>query len=394
MGKRILVLVVTLAMLAAIFTGCAQSTTTTSESKPSTTAPVETSSGTTGTTAATNPSYTIAFNLFGSGAYPLEIILKEVKYAMPFFGCKVDVVDNEFTVDKMLPDLQSQLAKGVDGASILAVADSLFEPMADACAQAKVPFALYDKTPTDQAVIDALSNNKYFVGSISNQEFQAGFDLGKKAIADGNKTAILIRAAIGDYSMDQRDAGFTEAFTAGGGKVLGKAICANPTEAVAKANDLLTAYPTSDCMYGVGGDFAAGGLSALQSRTDVNQKMKIYVTDISPDWAQKLADGVIAGVNGGQWVTAALVNTLLINYLDGHPILDNNGKAPWFKTFQLVDLPADKAKAFIDMMSANGSPISEDEYKSLLYRYNPDVSYKTYEDFLANYSKMFVAKLK
>jgi methyl-accepting chemotaxis protein len=76
------------------------------------------------------------------------------------------------------------------------------------------------------------------------------------------------------------------------------------------------------------------------------------------------------------------------------PILDKDGKSPWLKNLQMVDLPVEKAQKYIDMMAANGSPISQDEYKSLLYRYNPNVSYQTYYDFLANYSKTFMEKLQ
>lgn len=343
---------------------------------------------------AENKAYTFAHNKFGSGAYPLEIIVKEAEAELAYFGGKLRVADNEFTVDKVVTDLQAQLAAGVDGVEIFAVADTLFETMGDACTQAKVPFVLYDKTPTDEKVIAKLAANPLFIGSISAEEYNAGRQMGEKAVAEGSKTAIIIRAAIGDYSMDQRDAGFTEAFEKAGGKVLGRAICANPTEAVTKANDLLTAYPDADCMYGCGGDFGAGGVSALQTRTDVNQKMKVYITDISPDLAKKLLDGAISGVNGGQWVAAAISNTLLINYLDGHPILDKDGKAPWFRNLQMVDLPKDKAQKYIDLMAANGSPISKEEYQKLLFRYNPDVSYQTYMDFLSSYSDTFMAKLK
>lgn len=336
-------------------------------------------------------SYTFGHNNWGQGAYPLDIIEKEAKSEAELFGNKLVVANDEFKADKVVSDVQSLISSGVDGIQFFGISETMFTSVAQICQDAKVPFVLFDKIPSDE-VLKKLQENPYFVGAISAEEKTAGIAMAEAALKDGCKTAIIVAAAKGDSSHDLRIAGFTETFTAGGGKVLGEAHCADPTEAVQKSNDLLTAHPDADCIYGAGGDFAAGAINALASRNDL--KMKVYATDITPDIASKLKDGSVSATCGGQWVCGSISNTLLVNYLDGHPILDKDGKAPVLTNLPMVTLSAQDVDAFNKLMESNGSPISADEYKSLTYRFNPDVTYQTYFDFLANYGQTFAAKLK
>ncbi|MCM8709965.1 substrate-binding domain-containing protein [Clostridium sp. SYSU_GA19001] len=378
MNKKILSMIISSVMLTSLLVGCSSSSNTTSTS----------------TNNASNKSYTFAHNLWGSGAYPLEIIAKEAKTELQYFGCKLDVADNQFTIDKVITDLQGQIAKGVNGVEFFGIAATQFTAVNKLCNDAKMPFVLYDKLPTTDAIFAPIKASKYFVGAVSAEEYAAGEGIAKLALADGAKKAILVRAAVGDMSHDERQKGFTATFKAGGGEVLGVVNCADPSEAVTKSNDIITAYPDADSLYGIGGDFALGALNAIKSRNDKSSNLKVYATDITPDLAQALLDGKIKGLNGGQWVCGAIANTLLINYLDGHPILDPDGKAPVFTNLKMATLTADKAQAFIDLMKADKSPISEQEYKNLTYRYNPNVSYQTYKDFIGNYDKIFMEKLK
>lgn len=337
--------------------------------------------------------YTFGHNNWGQGAYPLDIIEKEAKSEAGIFGNKLVVANDEFKADKVVSDVQSLISSGVDGIQFFGISETMFMSVAQICQDAKVPFVLFDKIPSD-AVMKKIQQNPYFVGAISAEEKSAGVAMAKAALNDGCKKAIIVAAAKGDSSHDLRIAGFTETFNAGGGKVLGEAHCADPTEAVQKSNDLLTAHPDADCIYGAGGDFAAGALNALASRSDLKVKPKVYATDITPDIADKLKSGEVSATCGGQWVCGAIANTLLVNYLDGHPVLDKDGKAPVLTNLPMVTLSTADVDSFNKLMESNGSPISGDEYKSLTYRFNPDVNYQTYFDFLANYDKTFAAKLK
>ena len=59
---------------------------------------------------------------------------------------------------------------------------------------------------------------------------------------------------------------------------------------------------------------------------------KIYGSNISPSVCQLIMDGQVEACTGGEFVCGSLAVTLLINYLDGNPIKDADGTAPYLIT--------------------------------------------------------------
>ncbi len=329
--------------------------------------------------------YTIGYNNFGQGAYPLDLNESTTKYAVESMGMKMTSVNNQFTVDKLITDAQNQIAQGVDGMVFWSAAATLFQPFSELCTSTKTPFSLGDKYPTEDATKTMLRANKYFAGAISTDDTVTGANMAKAALADGHKSAIIVAAAVGDINHDLRIAGFTKAFEDGGGKVMGVAHCADPSEAVQKSNDLLTAYPNADCVYGSGGDYSQGLLSALQSSGRAG-KMPIYGTDIDPNVIAGLRDGTFAAANGAAGpYCAGIAAALLVNYLDGHPILDENGQAPMSNGIMSITVTAKNVDNF-DKYWIQGQVFTPEQYKSLLYRNNPNVTWKDYETLIKNYN--------
>ena len=155
--------------------------------------------------------YTIAANIWGTGAvYPLDIIVHADEKAAAVAGAKVDVADNQFTADKIVTDLQSQLASKPDAVLMFSVVDAVFGPVQELCDAQKVPYALDTNFPSDQEVWDSVKADPLFIGGIAASPYEMGKTLADQAIEAGDKTAVVLGAAIGDYSHDQRIAGFTE----------------------------------------------------------------------------------------------------------------------------------------------------------------------------------------
>lgn len=331
----------------------------------------------------TSKTYTFGYNNFGQGAYPLDMNEKETTYALKSIGMNIKVANNEFTVDKIITDAQNLIASKVDGLIVWSASDTLYSSFNDLCSSSKTPFVLGDKYPLGDDTKAMLRENPYFVGAISTQDSDAGAQLAKKALEDGHKTAIIVAAAAGDTNHDLRVAGFTKAFEAGGGKILGVVHCADPSEAVQKSNDLLTANSKADCLYGSGGDYSMGALSAMQS---TGIKMPIYGTDIDPNVLKAIKDGDVVEANGAAGpYCAGIAATLILNYLDGHPIKDENGQAPMSNGLKFVTVTKDNADDF-ETYWLNAHPFTPDDYKNLCYRYNPNVTWQDYVDLLDNYN--------
>lgn len=327
--------------------------------------------------------YKIGMNNFGKGAYPLDIMEKTSKFANEAFGNELIAADDQFKIDKIVADIQNLISSGIQGLQFLGMVETLFPVVSKMCQDAKVPFVLMDKYPTTAEGIAALQNNPYFVGIVGSDNKAAGVAIGEFAAQQGLKKAIIVGAAQGDPTHDQRIIGFTEAFEKAGGKVIGVSRIADPSQAVKPAEDLVIANPGADCVYASGGDFATASITALEKHPDL--KMKIFCTDLDPMLVDKLAAGKIEAANGGHWVSAGISAALLQNYLDGHAIKDANGKAPVYTNLPIVVLPASQ----VDMYKKfwiDGVPYTEEDYKNLCYRWNPKVNYDTFKDTIANYS--------
>ena len=328
--------------------------------------------------------HVIAANTWGVGAYPLDIIFEALTPLETSAGdLSIDLANNEFKVDKVVTDLQNQLTSGADGVLFLGMSQTIFPTVAQLCQNFEVPFVFHANIPAD-ADWPAIQENAYYTGAVISQEYAAGAAMGELGLADGNQTAIISAAALGDYVHDQRIAGFTDTFEAGGGEVVYVAHSADPSEGVQKANDFMTAYPDADMIYCTGGDYLSATISAMSSRPEADYKL--YGSDMSPETAQSILNGDVTALNGGQWIAGSLAAALLINRLDGHAILDENDN------MNLVMLTKDNAQGFINLM-AEGGLLTEADFDTLLYRNNPNVDYQSFYDFVGNVDELISERI-
>ncbi len=328
-------------------------------------------------------SYTIGYNNFGVGAYPLDLNEKETTYAIETAGSQIKVANDNFTVDNVITDIKNLVSSNVDGVVVWCAADTLYNSLNDLMVESKMPFALGDKYPTSEDTIEKFRENEFFAGAVSTDDTITGGKMADKAWEDGHKTALIVAAAQGDTNHDARVKGFTEQFEKNGGKVLGTVRCADPSEAVQKSGDLLAAHKDADCLYGSGGDYSVGALSAMES---AGIDMPVYGTDVDPNVIKAIKDGKISAATGAAGTyCGTFAALLLINYLDGHPILDEDGKAPATTGINTIMITKDNVEDFEENW-INNEIFSEEELQSLLYRYNENVTWADYEKMIEEYN--------
>lgn len=392
MKKRILSLLMAGTMAAMLLTGCgdsggdAETGTKGGEQEPGTSGEGEKEtkgeSGQEG--GSTGDSYSFAANIWGRGAYPLDIIVHADEVVAEMTGMKLDVADNQFTADKIISDLQSQLATKPDGVIMFSVVDTVLGNVKQLCDEQKVPYVLDTNFPSDPEVFESIKNDPLFIGGVAASPYEMGKELAAEAIKDGCKSAIILGAALGDYSHDQRILGFTEEFEANGGTVQQVMHCSDPSESTTKANDLVTANADVDCAYASGGDYLSA-LAAIKAGDDTIS-FKLYGTDVAPDLIDYIGQDVIQAMNGGNHVNGAIAMCLLINYLDGHQILGEDGKAPVLDYLKCYLITSENAAHFQKLYADESCFVTDEQFQSLLYRYNPDVSLETYDAFLKGYA--------
>ena len=104
---------------------------------------------------------------------------------------------------------------------MFSVVDSVFGKVQEACDSAGVPYVLDTNFPSDKATWEAIQADELYVGGVAASPYNMGKECAEQVKDPKGKTALILGAAIGDYSHDQRILGFTETFEAAGGKVAG-----------------------------------------------------------------------------------------------------------------------------------------------------------------------------
>ncbi|WP_278277481.1 sugar ABC transporter substrate-binding protein [Sporobacter termitidis] len=325
--------------------------------------------------------YHIGVNVWGT-APVLAAYGDEEEYAIKAIGMTDDRASDDNNADKELQNIQNFISAGVDGLCIQGAGATTVPQMGTEAKNAKVPFVLSIFTGTEDVRAELVKSNEYYMGAVASDLQADGRILAEKALADGCKTACIIGGNIGDLNMDNRSKGFTDGFKAGGGTILAEERCTDNSGALAKASSMLSANKEVNCIYIMVGDYVEGTLTALD--TLGIEGVKCYLSAVNGGSAKYIADGQIVAGSGGTTLSCTVAPTLLMNALDGHPIKDTNGQAPFFQIPTSL-VTKDNVDAYVKVFCAEGAhPVSADVLKSLCYRYNPQVTYQTYVDTIKN----------
>lgn len=322
-------------------------------------------------------SYLIGYNLWGAGIAVFEQMTVEIGYSVETLGGTTSAASDDFTADNELTNIKNFVSAGVDGILMQAAASSSLAEAMSSCDSAGIPLALgiFPGTTEDREAIDS----EYYVGAGYADLVADGYNAGEEAIEAGYTTAVIIGGNLGDPNNDDRVEGFTEAFEAGGGTVLDTARCTSPSEAVEKANALLSANRDVDVIYCITSDYAPGTITAMES---LSLDIPIYASSLSEEVLDYVRSGQIVRTSYGNDLGQGFAIALLYNYLDGHQILDDDGNAP-----DLAMVPfrvdADNLDAVIELFFTDGThPFSEKMLQQLTWRNNENVTYQDFEDMI------------
>lgn len=373
--RKIAFLVAVITAFSLILTGCGSSSSAGTASSSGAAA--------SGGTGSTTTSYKIGVNTWGSGVPVLDKFADNGEYVVKMLGGTTLRASDDFTPDKETANVQNFCSAGVNGIDLQPAGVTNLIQMGQICQSAKVAFVLNTFLGNDSDREKLAESNPYYVGAIANDLYADGKGVAELALADGVKTALIIGGNIGDNTQDLRISGFKDAFLAGGGTVLAEARCTSAAEAPTKAADMLSAHKDAQCLYAMVGDYIPGSLTAIKN-AGLEGKISIYMSGVDSTSAGFIKDGTVKAGCDGLFIASLIAPTLLLNYLDGHPIKDENGKAP---TLLNAEFKVDQKNidAYMSIFCTDGvNPITDDMLKSLCWRYNPDVTYQTYVDLMNN----------
>ena len=339
-----------------------------------------------GSTTAFAADRTIGINNWFEGAYALDILCNNAKVVVENNGDSLQIFNDEGNAEKIITDVENMISSGVDGILWMGMFENNFVVGPQIPNDAGKYFAFYDKIPSNEDLKQQIIGMEYFAGGVSNDNYAAGKTMAESALEDGCTKALIASAEIGDPNSDARVNGFTETFTAGGGKVLSTSRVATseangPQQA---CDNMLAAFPEADCFYTTGEDFTLAALSVV-AKTSSDHEISIYGTDLNPTLLEYLKDGTLRACCGANWTSALYTAIMLENALDGCKMVDENGSAVIIEDAKMISVPSEYADMY-QRFFIDENPYEEEEISNMLYVNNPDVTLDDLKAMISSYS--------
>lgn len=372
MKRRALSLAAVIALVMSIFAGCNSGSGGRSGG----------SSGSSGSSGGPG-SYKVGYNVLTSSVYVLVTLGNNVKTGLSAYGDQVISIDDQASVDKVAGDIQSLIAAKCKGVAVWLMTDQLFPTVQRICDNAKVPYVLVDKVPTDPSITAALKADPYCVGAVGPANDVYGKQIAQYALQQGWKTCIIHSGPTNDPTDTPRIKAFRDAYAAGGGKVLDELHIDDNSKLQSAIASSLVAHPNPDFIYGTGSAFGHAAINALSGK---GFKTSVVTSGLDTVALEDLnAKGAMKFVNGDYWISGLFASVVLQNYLDGHPLKDASGNKVWYTDIQPFTVTSDQyplyKKFFLDQ-----PPYTADEIKQMDGAINPSFDYNAFVKAISSYS--------
>lgn len=335
------------------------------------------------TSAKVAKTYKIGYNYFGSASYALLALANNSKVVIDAYGNKAVSMDDNFSVEKIVQDVENMISSGVDGLIIWMPVETLYTQISKICKDAKVPFVLNDKVPTNPAIIKELKANPYFVGAVSPENAAYGDAIAKFALSKGYKNCIITSSGVGDASDTPRLNAFKKAFQAAGGTILTELHADSSDQAQQQIEDALVANPNPDFIYGTGSDFGVAACNVLKKHSDF--KTKVLTSGLDKSALALLGNSPLEMINGDDWICGTFSAILLQNWLDKTPIKDAKGNVPWITNVGYFNMSSNQIDLF-NKFFIKENCYSKKELLQMSTKNNPKFNYNAFVKALKDYS--------
>ncbi|MDR1531126.1 MAG: substrate-binding domain-containing protein [Clostridiales bacterium] len=328
--------------------------------------------------------YKIGINYMTSASYVLVTLRDNSVKVIELLGSNALPIDDDANPEKIMQDIENMIASSCDGVIAWMLVDQMFDPLSELCERGKVPFVLNDKVPEDPATISNIKANPYFAGAIGPANAVYGESVAEYALAKGWKTVLILSGDAADPTDTPRILAFRAKFEAGGGIVLNEAHAASTADIQPTIDNALVAYPEPDFIYATGPDYSNASCDSLYGK---GWKTKVLSSGLDSTSLERLADpdSPMDFLNGDNWVAGAFSAIILMNELDGNPLLDANGDKVWYTDIMPFGVPSAQydlfKKFFIDEFM-----FTAEELSKMRTAVNPDFNYDVFMDVVKNYS--------
>ena len=395
--KKSLALILAMAMLFAL-TACGGGTSASKETTP-TDAPTDTSADTADTPtdapaddASDSPAedvrHKIGVVLYGIDDDMAKTTYTYINHAAELYNCDVVWAIGDLDTAGQLTSCENLIASGVEGLLYMPYDDSLNDSVNKLCQENGVYFATMFRSINDEEIKTECEANPYYVANVHENDEEVGYFL-TQCLADAGCKKITANqmSAVSGFAYD-RSMGSIKCAEDNGMEIVGSITnsgTGDSQEIINSMTNVLSLYPDCQGYFMISGSLGVG-TTVINTLSGLGEKgfFKVAGFDTYSGMKQDFEDGWLVGMAGGCGPDGLFSFICLYNAVDGTPLSDDT---IWLIQKMVTVTNAedcDVYEAYVD--NADHLLYDDDTLKSLVGKYNPDVSLEDVEALMDQYS--------
>lgn len=309
-----------------------------------------------------------------------------LNYASDIIGCEMVYNTNISSPESQITATENLIAAGCNAIAICNYSDDILPKITSLCEENEVYFTLIWRSISDPEVKEIVEASPYYLGNTCESEEETGYMMGESFHNMGCENIAVITMEKGDATADARDAGFDRACDEFGmnriSEVRNNTLTAEETTKAVE--NFLASFPELDGIFVTGGSntILEGVIQALALHNKAGE-VKVACIDFISDLDKYIEEGAIDAISGGHFVDPLFSYMLMVNKLTGTPLSDNCEQID----LNFINLQSpDDARNYYKYCEGDSYPYNEEEIRSMVKYFNPDMTIDKLKEIAAAYS--------
>ena len=309
-----------------------------------------------------------------------------LNYASDIIGCEMVYNTNISSPESQITATENLIAAGCNAIAICNYSDDILPKITSLCEENEAYFTLIWISISDPEVKEIVEASPYYLGNTCESEEETGYMMGESFHNMGCENIAVITMEKGDATADARDAGFDRACDEFGmnriSEVRNNTLTAEETTKAVE--NFLASFPELDGIFVTGGSntILEGVIQALALHNKTGE-VKVACIDFISDLDKYIEEGAIDAISGGHFVDPLFSYMLMVNKLTGTPLSDNCEQIDL--NFINLQSPED-ARNYYKYCEGDSYPYNEEEIRSMVKYFNPDMTIDKLKEIAAAYS--------
>lgn len=311
-----------------------------------------------------------------------------INHVAELYDCEIVWALGDLDTAGQLASCENMVAAGVEGLLYMPYDDSLNDSVSRLCEENGVYFATMFRSINDEDIKAECEANPYYVANVHDNDEECGRYLAQLLVDAGCEvvTANELSAAAG-FAYD-RNIGGRNCFAENNVEVVGSiqnSGTGDAQEVINSLTNVISLYPNCSGYFMISGSLGVG-TTVINTLSGLVEKgsFKVAGFDTYEGMKQDFEDGWLVGMAGGVAPDALFSFICLYNAVDGTPLSDST---IWLLQKMITVESAEDCdiyEAYVD--NADHLLYDDETLKSLVGRYNPDVTLADIEDLMSQYS--------